>query len=255
MPPLLEFDRVCVRFGGVLALDKLSFQIPAGSLSGLIGPNGSGKTTLINCVSRLCTPASGDIRFEGRSLLQSPAHALARLGIARTFQNLALFDSMSVRDTILAGTQPHHPSGLLAHALALASVAREARAANDRAEQLIDELDLATLVDRPVKALSLGNRRRVELARALACAPRLLLLDEPASGLTVEESDRLAAVLLALRKRSGLTVLMIEHRMRLVSAVCDQVVALNFGCKVAQGTPDEVRVHPQVIEAWLGTRQ
>ena len=255
MQPILELDRVCVRFGGVVALDALSLTVPAGSLFGLIGPNGSGKTTLINCVSRLVTPASGEIRFDGHTLLNTPPHALAQLGIARTFQNLALFDSMTVRDTVLSGTQPHHRAGLFAHALALGSVAREARDAADRAARLIDELDLAAFAERPARELSLGNRRRVELARALAAAPRLLLLDEPASGLTIEECDQLAERLRALRARTGLTVLMIEHRMRWVSEVCDRVVALNFGAKLTEGTPAEVRAHPQVIEAWLGTRQ
>lgn len=254
-PPLLRINGLRVRFGGVLAIDGVSFDLAAGEIVGLVGPNGAGKTTLLNCVSRLQTPEAGDLFFCGQSLLEVPAHALAGLGIARTFQNLALFGSMSVRDNVLAGTQPKHRAGLIAHALALASVRREARGANIETGRLLEACGLSAVATQPVSELSLGLRRRVELARALAAAPRLLLLDEPASGLTVDEADQLAERLLALRERTGLSVLMIEHRMRLVSALCDRVIALNFGSRIAEGTPEQIRTHPEVIAAWLGTRQ
>ena len=244
-----------VRFGGVLAIDGVSFDLAAGEIVGLVGPNGAGKTTLLNCLSRLQVPEAGDLVFCGQSLLAVPAHALARLGIARTFQNLALFGSMSVRDNVLAGTQPRHRAGLVAHALALATVRREAQDAEAEADRLLEACALSPVAKQPVSELSLGMRRRVELARALASAPRLLLLDEPASGLTVDETDQLAASLLALRERTGLAVLMIEHRMRLVSALCDRVIALDFGSIIADGPPGHVRTHPEVIAAWLGTRR
>jgi branched-chain amino acid transport system ATP-binding protein len=244
-----------VRFGGVLAIDGVSFDLAAGEIVGLVGPNGAGKTTLLNCISRLQVPEAGDLSFCGQSLLAVPAHALAGLGIARTFQNLALFGSMSVRDNVLAGTQPRHRAGLVAHALALATVRREARDAEAEADRLLEACALSPLAMQPVSELSLGMRRRVELARALASAPRLLLLDEPASGLTVDEADQLAASLLALRERTGLAVLMIEHRMRLVSALCDRVIALDFGSIIADGPPGHVRAHPEVIAAWLGTHR
>lgn len=254
-PPLLRLTELRVRFGGVIALDGVSLDIAAGEIVGLVGPNGAGKTTLINCVSRLQDLDAGDMLFEGRSLRTTPAHALARLGIARTFQNLALFGSLSVRENILAGSQPLHRAGLIAHALSLPSVRREASAADIETRRLLEHCALEVVAGRPVSELSLGVRRRVELARALASSPRLLLLDEPASGLTLEELDQLAETLLALRAQTGLAVLMVEHRMRLVSALCDRVVVLNFGSRIVEGSPDEIRNHPEVIAAWLGARQ
>lgn len=254
MPPLLKLDRLHVRFGGVTALDGVDLELTAGSIVGLVGPNGAGKTTLLNCVSRLQEPDAGDIVFRGQSLLGIPAHALAHRGITRTFQNPALFGSMSVRDNVLTGTQPQHRAGFIAHALALAQVAREASAARLQADRLIEVCGLAAVADRPVSELSLGLRRQVELARALAGSPSLLLLDEPASGLSADEADTLAGSLRALRRQTGLAVLLIEHRMQWVSALCDQLIALNFGCRIAVGTPAEVRAHPEVIDAWLGDR-
>ena len=254
MHSLLKLDRLRMRFGGVVALDDVSFDIPSGQICGLLGPNGAGKTTLINCISRLQTPQSGEILFDGQSILSKPPHALAALGITRTFQNLALFNSMSVRDHVLTGTDVRHPAGWITHSLALPGARRAEQAAHDRAEQLLQGLGLSEFADRAVGELSLGMRRRVELGRALGAAPRLLLLDEPASGLTTSEADSLAKTILMLRERYATTVLMIEHRMRLVTAVCDHVIVLNFGCKIAEGTPDEIRRDPQVIDAWLGGR-
>lgn len=253
--PLLSIDGLRVRFGGVVALDGVSFELAAGEIVGLVGPNGAGKTTLINCVSRLQDPEAGDMLFDGQSLCKTPAHALARLGIARTFQNLALFGSLSVRENVLAGSQPRHRAGLIAHALGLPSVRREAKVADLETRRLLEHCALEAVAERPVSELSLGMRRRVELARALASSPRLLLLDEPASGLTLEELDQLAESLLALRAQTGLAVLMVEHRMRLVSALCDRVVVLNFGSRIAEGSPDDIRSHPEVIAAWLGAHQ
>jgi branched-chain amino acid transport system ATP-binding protein len=251
---LLKLDRLQMRFGGVVALDDVSFDIPAGQICGLLGPNGAGKTTLINCISRLQTLQAGEILFDGQSILSKPAHALAALGIARSFQNLALFNSMSVRDHVLVGTDVGNRAGWIAHALGLPAVRRAERAAYDRADQLLQSLGLHEFAHRAVGELSLGMRRRVELGRALGAAPRLLLLDEPASGLTTSEADSLAQTILMLRERYATTVLMIEHRMRLVTAVCDHVVVLNFGCKIAEGTPAEIRRDPQVVDAWLGAR-
>lgn len=252
MSALLAFEQVGVRFGGVIALDSVSFDVQARTICGLIGPNGAGKTTLLNCISRLYPINSGNMLFDGRSLRDTPAHALARLGIARTFQNLALFASMTVRETVLTGLHSSKRSGFVAHALGRASVAREEAQAREQVCELLDSLGLQAIADRPVRDLSLGLRRRVELARALAARPRLLLLDEPSSGLSVEEADALADSILALRDQQDITVLMIEHRMRLIARVCDQVLALNFGRIIARGTSDEVRQHPDVIDAWIG---
>jgi branched-chain amino acid transport system ATP-binding protein len=250
---LLRVQDVGVRFGGIVALDGVSFDVMPGQIVGLIGPNGAGKTTLFNCLSRLYDCGSGDIQFAGRSLRRVPRHGIAALGIGRTFQNLALFRSMSVLDNVMLGRHSRTRSGFLANALALPKVAREEQATAARARELIALLDLERVAERRVSDLPFGTQKRVELARALASEPQLLLLDEPASGLNHEEVTALGALIRGIRERLRLTVLLVEHHMNLVMSISDRVVALNFGRKIAEGTPDQVRAHPDLIKAYLGT--
>jgi branched-chain amino acid transport system ATP-binding protein len=249
---LLEVRGVTLRFGGVVALDDVSFDVEEGQICGLIGPNGAGKTSLFNCLSRLYACGAGEIRFAGQVLGALPRHRMAALGIGRTFQNLALFRTLTVRQNVLVGTQRHRRTGFLAHALRLPSVARDEAAQARRADELIDLLGLADVAHVRVAALPFGTQKRVELARALAASPRLLLLDEPACGLNHEEVDRLAALIRDLRARFALTVLLVEHHMGLVMALSEKIVALNFGRKIAEGTPDEVRREPELVKAYLG---
>ena len=250
--PLLRIERLSVRFGGITALDEVSFDVDEGQICGLIGPNGAGKTTLFNCLSRLYDSRSGDIRFAGVSLSTVPCHAIARLGIGRTFQNLALFDTMSVLDNVMAGGHCRGRSGFLSDSLRLPRVAPEEAALRRTAAELLDFLGLTDVAAAPVSALPFGTRKRVELARALAGRPRLLLLDEPAGGLNHEEVASLAGLIRTIRDARRLTVVLVEHHMSLVMSVSDKVVALDFGRKIAEGTPAEVRSHPDVIRSYLG---
>ena len=250
--PLLRVEDVAVRFGGIVALDGVSFDVAPGQIVGLIGPNGAGKTTLFNCVSRLYDCQRGAIHFDGQALLPLPRHRVAALGIGRTFQNLALFRTMSVLDNVMVGRHCRTRGGFLANALRLRYAVAADRDAEARARGLLALLDLEPLAHARVSELPFGTQKRVELARALASEPKLLLLDEPASGLNHEEVGRLGALIREVRDRLRLTVLLVEHHMNLVMSISDWVVALNFGKRIAQGTPAEVRSHPELVRAYLG---
>ena len=250
---LLEVRDVAVHFGGIVALDGVSFGVEAGSIVGLIGPNGAGKTTLFNCLSRLYECDRGEILFDGASLLAAPRHRIAARGIGRTFQNVALFGTMTVMSNVMVGAHARSRSGFLANALRLPRVPREEAAIRQKAQALIELLELRAVAHRRVADLPFGTRKRVELARALASEPKLLLLDEPASGLNHEEVAELGGLIRSLRERLRLTVLLVEHHMSLVMSISERVVALNFGKVIAQGTPSEVRRHPELMRAYLGT--
>ncbi len=229
---LLRLDNVTLRFGGILALADLSLEVQTSEILGLIGPNGAGKTTAFNVITRLYRPDSGDVVFDGASLLNTPPHKIVRRGIARTFQNVALFSTMSVLENVQMGAHAHH----------------NARGPSE----IVDYVGLTPVARRIVRGLPFGTLKRVELARALASAPRLLLLDEPAGGLNHEEVLELGDFILRLRRDFDLTILLVEHHMGLVMGLADRVHVLDFGRSIASGTPPEVQANPAVIQAYLG---
>ena len=250
---LLSARNLSVRFGGVLAVNDVSFDVRRGEVFTLIGPNGAGKTTVFNLISRIYNPTTGSIAFDGRPLTQQPPHRIAALGIARTFQNIELFEHASVLHNLLVGRHTHRRTGVFGEMFFTRRVREAEIAAREKVERVIDLLDLQHHRDALVAGLPYGVRKVVELARALCTEPRLLLLDEPSSGLNVEETEDMAFWIQDIRHELGVTVLMVEHDMSLVSKVSDRVLAMNQGEVLAVGTPREVQSHPGVIEAYLGS--
>lgn len=250
---LLQVEAVSVRFGGVQALDNVSFDVQSGEILGLIGPNGAGKTTLFNCVSRLCAIDAGSIRFDGRDLGRARPESIMAHSICRTFQNIGLYPAMRTLDNVMLGAHHRLGPGLLRSILRPAIAARQESAIEQEARSILDWFGLTEVADRAAGALPFGTQKRIEIARALLAKPRLLMLDEPANGLTNAEVDALAAMVLEIRRRFQLTVLLVEHHMRMVMNICDRVVVLDFGRTIADDLPAAVSADERVIAAYLGT--
>ena len=248
---MLEIVNVNKSFGGIMALLNVSFMVEKGSITAMIGPNGAGKTTLLNVVSGIYLPSAGEISFEGKKISGIRPHTMTYLGIARTFQNLQVFQNMSVVENVMVGCHSRTTSGFMACLVRTPKLRHEEREVREKAMEALHFVSLTDRKDRPASSLPCGDQKRLELARALVSRPHIILLDEPASGLNSSETDEMAALILKLRE-SGTTVLLVEHDMNLVMRVADNIVVLNYGEKIAEGTPREIQTDEQVVTAYLG---